>query len=145
MALYVYEFFYRGRAPGSAEPPAWHLILASDAKDEFGRTPPPGLAMSMAQAKAAGWGLPEIVKAINADLLAEAEALRAARAAGEAEFETEKRRADELTMVCERQAGEIEAMRAQTAALELRLAEASAVAALESRLADIERRLAARD
>jgi hypothetical protein len=102
MTIYVHEFLYRGRAPGSTEPPAWHLILASDAKDEMGRNVAPGPALSMAQATAAGWGLPEIVAAINADLLAEAETLRAARDGQEAEIE--QLRTEKATVTAERDA-----------------------------------------
>lgn len=78
MALHLYEFLFRGRPAGSAEPPAYHVILADDGSDAFGQ---PTLALSPAmtpgQAKARGFGLPEIVGAIDAALMAENAALKA--------------------------------------------------------------------
>lgn len=102
MGLYIYEFLYRGRAPGSVEKPAWHLILASDMKDELGREPQPGFAMTMEQAKAKGFGLPEIVGAINAEILGEVETLRAERIVKDAEIETLT--AEKATLEAERDA-----------------------------------------
>lgn len=68
---YFYEFLYRGRPPGSAEQPAWQVTLGAVIPDPFG-----GAAtfqtqtLNMQQAEKAGWALPEIIAAINADMLA---------------------------------------------------------------------------
>jgi hypothetical protein len=90
MALYIYEFLYRGRPEGSDQPPAWHLQLGSDVKDELGREPRPGPAMGMAQADKNGWKLPEIIAAINADALAVADGLRADNDAKDQELRQER-------------------------------------------------------
>jgi hypothetical protein len=76
MAIYIDEFLYRGRAPGSAEEPAWHLVLASAGEDDFGRPTRAVRTLGMAEARAAGWGLPEVIAAINAGLAAEIETKR---------------------------------------------------------------------
>jgi hypothetical protein len=97
MALYVYEFLYRGRPEGSDQPQAWHLRLGSDVKDELGREPRPGPAMGVGQAQKNGWELPDVIAAINADALAANEAKdrelreeRQARSAVAAELQQER-------------------------------------------------------
>src|SRR3954454_8329019 len=74
MAIYVEEFLYRGRAPDAAEPPAWHLQLTSLGTDDFGAPIRSTRTLNMSQAAEAGWALPEIIAAINADALREVEA-----------------------------------------------------------------------
>jgi len=77
---FLYEFLYRGRAPGAAEPPAWHVMLAQSV------TPPGGGpaqvvasgALSPAQAEAAGFPLPTLLAAINASIMADRDAKAAA-------------------------------------------------------------------
>lgn len=76
MTVYLYEFLYRGRPPGSAEEPAWHVVLGAVGEDAFGRPVHAEKTLDMAQAAAAGWDLPKIIEAINASALAEAEMLR---------------------------------------------------------------------
>lgn len=76
--LYLYEFLYRGRAPDSAEAPAYHVILAQDATDAFGnRATATSAALTPEQAETFGFDLPAIVTAIDAATLAEAARLRA--------------------------------------------------------------------
>jgi len=72
--LYVYEFLYRGRSDGSE---AWHLQLGQKGTDAFGAELPVGPMMTMEQATAAGYCVPEILSAINTQVLAEHEALTA--------------------------------------------------------------------
>jgi hypothetical protein len=80
MAIYIEEFLFRGRAPGEAREPAWHVTLAEEVEIEgigqrrFTRQ------LGVAAAAAAGWTLPDVIAAINAEALAEAEAGRAALA-----------------------------------------------------------------
>ncbi len=76
MAIYIEEFLYRGRAAGSAEEPAWHLVLASTGEDDFGQPTIATRTLNMAEAEAASWGLPEIIAAINAELMAEVDTKR---------------------------------------------------------------------
>jgi hypothetical protein len=76
MAIYVDEFLYRGRAPGSAEPPAWHLTLGSAGEDDFGRPVTSTRTLSVGEAEAAGWHLPAVIAEINAMLAVEIEARR---------------------------------------------------------------------
>lgn len=76
MAIFVEEFLYRGREPGSAEPPAWHLQLTSLGTDDFGDPIRATRTLNMAQAEAAGWPLPQILSAINAEVMRAAEAAR---------------------------------------------------------------------
>ncbi len=77
MAVHLHEFLYRGRPEGSSEPPAYHVILADDGTDAFGRpTIITSHAMTPEQARERGFGLPEILKAINAGVLAENTALK---------------------------------------------------------------------
>ena len=65
-ALYLYEVLYRGRAPGDATPPDYHVILAHDATDAFGRKSTAfSDAMTADQAKAAGFDLPAILLSMN--------------------------------------------------------------------------------
>jgi hypothetical protein len=77
MAVHIHEFLYRGRPEGSAEPPGWHLTLVSLGENDFGEPARSERTLNMAEAKAAGWGLPEVIAAINADVLADLERTRA--------------------------------------------------------------------
>lgn len=91
---YLYEFLYRGRPPGSAEPPAWHVVLgrhvtAPDAREaQFVAS----AALAPAQAEAAGFPLAAVLAGIDGAALAgrdaalaEAEAARRERDAVMAE------------------------------------------------------------
>ncbi|MET7245887.1 hypothetical protein ABZT49_21285, partial [Methylobacterium sp. EM32] len=69
---YLYEFLYRGRPAGSAEPPAWHVVLGQ-------RVTPPGSAeaqfvasgaLTPAQAEGAGFPLSTVLAGIDAAALA---------------------------------------------------------------------------
>ena len=86
MSTYLHEFLFRGRAPGSAEPPAWHVILAQDV------TPPGGVAQTILggaltpeQAEAAGYALPEILAGLDTAVMADRDAKAAALGAMTAE------------------------------------------------------------
>jgi hypothetical protein len=72
MTLYLHEFLYRGRSPDSAEPPTYHVQLASEGQDAFGA---PILSVTQAmtpeRAEAMGFVLPEIVSAIDYRLMKE--------------------------------------------------------------------------
>lgn len=91
---YLYEFLYRGRPAGSAEPPAWHVVLGQSVT-------PPGAAhaqfvasgaLTPAQAEAAGFPLAAVLAGIDAAALTgrdaalvEAEAARRERDAAVSE------------------------------------------------------------
>ncbi|MFH6786695.1 hypothetical protein [Methylobacterium sp. MA0201] len=91
---FLYEFLYRGRPAGSAEAPAWHVVLGQ-------HVTPPGAsatqfvasaALTPAQAEAAGFPLAAVLAGIDAAALAgrdaavaEAEAARRERDAAVAE------------------------------------------------------------
>jgi hypothetical protein len=80
MALYLYEFLYRGRPADHPEPPAYHVILADATTDAFNQPHVNvGPAMTPEQASAMGFDLPAIIKAINAGVMAENTALKAAQ------------------------------------------------------------------
>lgn len=86
MALYLYEFLYRGRPPGDAEASAYHVVLAAAGTDAFGQaTTAIGPAMTPDQARAKGFDLPAIVAAINTEVMAENAALKADLAKREAD------------------------------------------------------------
>lgn len=70
-SIYFYEFLYRGRPSGSIEEPAWHVVLAADSVDAFGAKSHTERTLNMVQAQEAGWALPQILSAINADILAQ--------------------------------------------------------------------------
>lgn len=76
--IHFEEFLYRGRPTGDARPPAWQVTLlencGASAFDQ--RIIWKHHTLSMQQAEAAGWPLPDIIAAINADLLQECETLR---------------------------------------------------------------------
>lgn len=79
MAIYLDEFLYRGKPDGSAG--AYHVVLGSATVDAFGA---PQLSLSGAltpeQASEKGFPLPAIIAAMNTDLLAANNALKAALA-----------------------------------------------------------------
>lgn len=64
---WVYDFSYRGRAPDDPAPPAWHLEIVSAAGRKM---------LSMSKAAEEGIELPSLLAGINAEVLAENEALR---------------------------------------------------------------------
>lgn len=77
MALFLYEFLYRGRPPDHADPAAYHVILADATTDAFGRAHVNvGPAMTPEQAAAKGFALPDLIKAIDVGVMAEREALK---------------------------------------------------------------------
>lgn len=80
---YLYEFLYRGRPPGSAEAPAWHVVLArSVVLPGTGEVQVvPSGALTPAQAEAAGFPLAMVLSGIDAAALAGCEAA-VAEAAG---------------------------------------------------------------
>ncbi|WP_058618621.1 hypothetical protein [Methylobacterium indicum] len=103
---YLYEFLYRGRPAGSAEAPAWHVVLGR-------HVTPPGAteaqfvasgALSPAQAEAAGFPLSAVLAGIDAAALA-------GRDAAVAEAAALRRERDAL-------AGERDGLAAQLAARE---------------------------
>lgn len=74
---YIYEFLFRGRRRGDPEPPAWSLQLGAVQSNPFGKdTVVLSECMSMERAKAMGWDLPQVLSAINADLVGEVEKVR---------------------------------------------------------------------
>lgn len=81
MAVWIDEFLYRGRAPGSLIPPAWHVNLSADGTDPFGQPVVHTRQLAMAAAVAQGWTLPVLIQEINAELLAELSIAREALAA----------------------------------------------------------------
>jgi hypothetical protein len=85
--IYVHEFLWRGREPGSAETPAWHVILADVGTDGFGQPTRSERTLNVAQATEAGFDLDAIVAGINTAALTELEALRAEVEAQRAELE----------------------------------------------------------
>lgn len=88
---FLYEFLYRGRPAGSAEAPAWHVMIGQ-------HVTPPGAAeaqfvasgaLTPAQAEAAGFPLSAVLAEIDAAALA-------ARDAALAEAEAARRERDAL-------------------------------------------------
>ncbi|MEN3236442.1 MULTISPECIES: hypothetical protein [Methylobacterium] len=80
---YLYEFLYRGRPAGSAEAPAWHVVIGQ-------HVTPPGAAeaqfvasgaLTPAQAEAAGFPLSAVLAGIDAAALAGRDAAAAEAAA----------------------------------------------------------------
>lgn len=68
--MYLEEFLYRGRAPDDPREPAYHVILGEVGQDGFGqRTIALSPALTPDQAREAGFPLPAIVEAVNADLM----------------------------------------------------------------------------
>lgn len=82
-APFLYEFLFRGRPPGDAQPPAWHVVLGQAVA--LPGEPAPQVVLSAAltptQAEAAGFPLPALLEAINADVMADRDAKAAALAA----------------------------------------------------------------
>ncbi len=80
---YLYEFLYRGRPAGSADAPAWHVVIGQ-------HVTPPGAseaqfvasgALTPAQAEAAGFPLSAVLAGIDAAALAGRDAAAAEAAA----------------------------------------------------------------
>lgn len=77
-SAYVYEFLYRGQPPGSAAPPAWHVILAVPDTDGLGNpTTTYSPAMTPDQAVAQGMTLPSLITGINTAVAGQVTALQA--------------------------------------------------------------------
>jgi hypothetical protein len=81
MPVHLEEFLYRGRAEDSTEPLAWHVVLLSITKDEFGENLLRAKTLNITQAEEAGWPLPEVIATINTEAMKEVEALRTELAA----------------------------------------------------------------
>jgi len=73
---YLYEFLYRGRAPGDETAPAWHVQIETRLDAGGDRVVPHVRTLNVAQATKEGWDLKKIGAAINTDALAELEQLR---------------------------------------------------------------------
>ena len=86
---YLYEFLFRGKPPGSAQAPDYHVIVAVPGTDAFGN---PTIAYSQAmtpdQATAGGMTLPTIISGINAALTAEIATLQAQLASLQSDAES---------------------------------------------------------
>lgn len=86
MTLFVEEFLYRGKPPGSVELPAWHVVLGDAVTDAFGNQ-----AISLsgpltpARAETLGYSLAAVIADLNAGIAASADALRVELAAVKAE------------------------------------------------------------
>lgn len=83
MEQWIEGFVYRGRppsGPGSDLEPAWHAEIGEQSDHPAGdgrKTREPIQTLNMAQAEAAGWGLPEALQAINAEMIKYANELEA--------------------------------------------------------------------
>lgn len=78
-AIHLEEFQWRGRPEGSDLPSSWHIrLMATGGTDDFDQPIPAALSepLTPEQAKEKGFTLPKVLSAINADALAEVEALR---------------------------------------------------------------------
>jgi hypothetical protein len=84
---YLYEFLYRGRPTGSAEPPAWHVVVGQQVQPPGAAEPQfvSSAALTPAQAEAAGFPLSDILSGINAAALSACEAAQADAAAARQE------------------------------------------------------------
>ncbi|MGU3386941.1 hypothetical protein ACLBYG_20690 [Methylobacterium sp. D53M] len=79
-AIHIEEFCWRGRPEGSDQPADWHIrLMATGGMDDFNKPIPAALSdpMTPEQAAAAGFPLPTIFAAINADALAQVTSLQA--------------------------------------------------------------------
>lgn len=104
---YLYEFLYRGRPAGSAEAPAWHVVVGQ-------YVTPPGAqepqfvasgALTPAQAEAAGFPLSAVLAGIDAAALA-------GRDAAAAEAAALRRERDALVVERDGLAGQLAALEA---------------------------------
>jgi hypothetical protein len=76
-SIFLEEFLWRGRAPDTNEPPAWHVILGHVTTNAFEkRTLSLSHALTPDQAKELGFDLPDALAAINQASLAEIDGLR---------------------------------------------------------------------
>lgn len=137
--VYVEEFLYRGRPPGDDREPSWHLILGAASTDGFGESRVDTRVLNVAQAGAAGWGLPEIIAAINDEALAEVEAKRAEKVVLEETISNEKSLRSKAEFACEA------AVQERDAAVSALLAANARIEALEADKAALEDSLAAGD
>lgn len=79
MTHYISEFLYRGVSPAQKEAgrePAWHVEITSVGEDAFGNEMRNTIILSIAQAEEKGLSLPDIIRDINAAVMAENETLR---------------------------------------------------------------------
>lgn len=75
--LWVEEFVWRGRPPGSAQPSGWHVVIGMISQDNG--KPLYSDPLTPAQAEQAGFSLAEIIKGLNTDAMQERDALRVER------------------------------------------------------------------
>ena len=88
--VYLYEFLYRGRPKGSAEPSDYHVILARAVEDPFTKATMTTTSQAMTPdgAKALGFDLATIVAAVDPGPLAATASLQAPLAAAQLKIET---------------------------------------------------------
>jgi uncharacterized protein (DUF1800 family) len=80
--IYLEEFLYRGRPPGSDQEPAYHIVLGVVGQDAFGKsTLATSGALTPEQAMEHGITLPAVLDAVNADLIDQNAALKATKEA----------------------------------------------------------------
>lgn len=132
-SIYVDEFLFRGRPANSADAPAWHVQLGVQQDDGFGGLTTSFKLFNMADAEAAGWPLPAIISAINADTLKISEQLTVDKTALQATIATMQAAADESAASGQTAA---DAANAQISDLTAQLATAqTALAAAQAQLA----------
>ena len=73
---YLYEFLYRGRAPGDDTPAGWHVQIETRVAVGGGHVVPHVRTLNIEQATKEGWDLKKIAGTINIDALDEIEQLR---------------------------------------------------------------------
>lgn len=88
---FVYEFLYRGKPDGTD---AFHVQLGQVGTDAFGSPLPNGPVMSAEAALAAGVELPDIIKTINLQVMADLEALKTEITGVKLKLETAEGRAE---------------------------------------------------
>ncbi|GJD63320.1 hypothetical protein [Methylobacterium frigidaeris] len=132
---YLYEFLYRGRPAGSAEAPAWHVVLGR-------HVTPPGAseaqfvasgALTPAQAEAAGFPLSAVLDGIDAAALAGRDAAMAAAEAARRDRDEMAEARDVAAAARDAAEAERDALAAQLAALQAAPAPAAPLPAVSDR------------
>lgn len=118
---YLYEFLFRGRAPGDDTPAAWHVKIETRVEVGGGHVVPHERILNMQQAIDEGWDLKKIGAAINTDALSELEDVRSKVAV------LEEENSDQLTEIQTLQAG-VKIYDAQAEQLKAALADRTAAA-----------------
>jgi len=108
---YLYEFLWRGRALGDNTPPAFHVIMAVDGQDEFGKPTHAEQIMNVEQAADAGIDLSTILTGLNASALATVNSLTASLASATADRDSARQERDDL-------AAQVSALEAQLNAVQ---------------------------